>query len=57
MGECVFFDEMSRDVCYESRKEELKTRPIYESRFDERLKSRVQEATCLTYTGLHEKTN
>jgi hypothetical protein len=24
---------------------------------DERLKARVEESTCLTYTGLHDKTN
>jgi hypothetical protein len=24
---------------------------------DERLKTRVEESTCLTYTGLHDKTN
>jgi hypothetical protein len=28
-----------------------------ESRYDERLKSRVEESTCLTYTGFHDKTN
>jgi hypothetical protein len=27
-----------------------------EGRCDERLKARVEEGTCLTYTGLHEKT-
>jgi hypothetical protein len=26
-------------------------------RCDERLKVRVEESTCLTYTGLHDKTN
>ena len=39
-------------VCYESMKRELKTRPIYECRCDERLKSKAEESTCLTYTGL-----
>ncbi len=37
---------------YESRKRELKTRPIYECRCDERLKTKVEESTRLTYTGL-----
>jgi hypothetical protein len=27
-----------------------------EGRCDERLKGRVEESTCLTYTGLHDKT-
>jgi hypothetical protein len=25
-----------------------------EGRYDERLKARVEESTCLTYTGLHD---
>jgi hypothetical protein len=29
-------------------------RLMNESRCDERLKERVQEVTCLTYTGLHD---
>ena len=40
------------DVYYESRKRELKTRPIYECRCDERLKTKDEKSTCLTYTGL-----
>jgi hypothetical protein len=28
-----------------------KTRPIYECRCDERLKTKAEESTCLTYTG------
>jgi hypothetical protein len=28
-----------------------------EGRCDERLKDRVEESTCLTYTGLYDKTN
>ncbi len=44
-------------VDYKSRKRELKIRLMNESRYDERLKSRVQEVICLTYTGLHDKTN
>ena len=39
-------------VCYESRKREIKTRPIYECRFDERLKSKTEESMRLAYTGL-----
>jgi hypothetical protein len=34
-------------------KGEVKTRPIYECRCDERLKTKVEESTCLTYTGLY----
>ncbi len=43
MGEVVF---------YESIKRELKTRPINECQCDERLKTKAQESTSLTYTGL-----
>jgi hypothetical protein len=39
-------------VYYESRKRELKTRPIYECRCDERLKTKSEKSTRLTYTGL-----
>ncbi len=39
-------------VFYESIKSDLKTRPIYECRSDERLKKKVEEFTRLTYTGL-----
>ena len=44
-------------VYYESRKRELKRRLINEGRCDERLKAKVEESTCLTYTGLNDKTN
>jgi hypothetical protein len=44
-------------VYYKSRKRDLEIRLMNESRCDERLKVRVQEDTCLTYTGLHDKTN
>jgi hypothetical protein len=44
-------------VYYESRKRELQVRLMNEGRCDERLKSRVEESTWLTYTGLHDKTN
>ena len=40
-------------VYYESRKRELKIRLMNECRCDERLKARVEEPTCLTYTGFH----
>jgi hypothetical protein len=39
-------------VYYESMKRELKTRPMYECRCDERLKTKDEESTRLTYTGL-----
>ena len=39
-------------VYYESLKRELKTKPIYEFRCDERLKTKVEESTGLTYTLL-----
>jgi hypothetical protein len=44
-------------VYYKSRKRELKISLMNEGRCDERLKSRVEESTCLTYTGLHDQTN
>jgi hypothetical protein len=46
-----------KEVYYESRKRELKRRLINEGRCDERLKAKVEESTCLTYTGLNDKTN
>ena len=39
-------------VYYESIKRELKTRPIYECRCDERLKTKTEESTRLVSTGL-----
>jgi hypothetical protein len=33
-------------------KRELKTRPIHECRCEERLKTKAEESTRLTYTGL-----
>ena len=39
-------------VYHESIKRELKTKPIYECRCDERLKTRVEESTSLTCTQL-----
>ncbi len=46
-----------RVVYYESRKREVKIRLMNEGRYDERLKVRLEESACLTYTGLHDKTN
>ncbi len=43
---------MSAIVYYESIKREIKTRPIYECRCDERLKPKGEESTHLAYTGL-----
>jgi hypothetical protein len=39
-------------VYYESINRELKTRPIYKCRCDERLKTKAEESTSLPYTGL-----
>jgi hypothetical protein len=39
-------------VYYESIKSELKRRPIYECRCDERLKTKPEKSTRLGYTGL-----
>ena len=39
-------------VYYESIKRELKIRPIYECRCDERLQTKDKEFTRLSYTGL-----
>jgi hypothetical protein len=46
------FDCLLLFVYYESMKRETKTRPIYECRCDERLKTKTEESTRLTYTGL-----
>jgi hypothetical protein len=40
---------------FKSIKRELKTRPIYDCRCDERLEPKCDEFTCLTYTGLLEE--
>ena len=42
-------------VYYESIKRELKRRPIYECRCDERLQTKAKEFTRLAYTGLYEE--
>ena len=40
-------------VYYESIKQELQIKPIYECRCDERLKTKTEESTRLASTGLH----
>jgi hypothetical protein len=39
-------------VCYESRNREINRKLIYECRCDERLKTKSEGSTRLTYTGL-----
>ncbi len=60
MGECVIVMVkvsnlvFEKDVVYyESIKREVQIRPLQECRCDERLKTKVEESTYLTYTGLH----
>ncbi len=38
-----------------SIKRDLKTRPIYDCRFDERLEPKYDEFKCLVYTGFLEE--
>ena len=45
-------DDFMVFVYYESTKWEVQTRPIYECRWDERLKTKDEESTRLVYTGL-----
>jgi hypothetical protein len=42
-------------IIIKSIKGELKTRPIYDCRCDERLEPKDDESTCLEYTGLIEE--
>ena len=50
---CLFVSPRSLGfVSYESINREVKTRPIYECRCDERLNTTAEESTCLGYTGL-----
>jgi hypothetical protein len=54
-GVTVFASVRNRDclvVYCESIKRELKIKPISECRCDERLQTKSEESTCLTYTGL-----
>jgi hypothetical protein len=46
------FSSKSTFLYYESIKQDLKTRPINDCRYDERLKTKVEESTRLVYTGL-----
>ena len=55
MREEYWYHYVTVVVYYESRKRDLKIRPMNEGRYDERLKVRVEESTCLTYTWLHDK--
>ena len=45
-------NDVYKVVYYQSIKRELKTRPIYECRCDERLKTKAEESTRLAYTRL-----
>jgi hypothetical protein len=45
-------DFTEKMIYYESIKQELKRRPIYECRCDERLKAKAEESTRLAYTRL-----
>jgi hypothetical protein len=36
-------------------KREVKTRPVYDCRYDERLKTKPEESTLLVYVGLLEE--
>ncbi len=47
--------ERSRGFIIKSIKQELKTRPIYDCRCDERLEPKNDESTGLVYTGLFEE--
>jgi hypothetical protein len=47
-GQCVGI----RLFIIKSIKRELKTRPTYDCRCDERLEPKNDESTCLEYTGL-----
>ena len=54
---CVYLHRIKEDenferFYYESIKRDLKTIPIYECRYDERLKTKSEESIRLTYTGL-----
>ena len=46
---------MLRFVYYESMKRDVKTRPIYECRCDERIKTKPEESTRLVSTGLQRE--
>ncbi len=48
----IITDTAKLVVYYESLKRELKTKPLYEFRCDERLKTKVEESTLLGCTLL-----
>ena len=48
----MFGVEQGVFVYYESIKREVQRRPIYECRYDERLKTKAEGSTLLAYTGL-----
>ncbi len=52
VGLSVRWKTKNEFVYNESRKWEVKTRPIYECRCDERLKTKSEKSTRLGYTGL-----
>ena len=49
---CLDHSWITMTVVLASMKGEVKTRPIYECRYDERLKTKTEESTRLVYTGL-----
>jgi hypothetical protein len=49
---CSLWNDRDLVVYHESRKRDLKTRPMYECRCDERLKTKVQKSTRFVYTEL-----
>jgi hypothetical protein len=51
----LWWARKTKFVYYESRKRELKKRLKNGYRYDERLKTRSEESTYLTYTGLREE--
>jgi hypothetical protein len=48
---CVYV-QLDFFVHYESIKREVKIKPVYECRCDERLQTKTKRFTCLSYTGL-----
>ena len=52
MGRVWVCLQLEKVVYYETIKRDLKTRPISECRCDERLKTKTEESTCLSDTGL-----
>jgi hypothetical protein len=50
---CTREDFLDEVVYYESIKREIETRPIYECRWDERLKTKVEESIILLLLGIY----